>query len=184
MTAFAVVIALALVALVLRGFVATAAIVATAVGLIGLTLDATYVARRRKDRLLDHRHHLDQVVRAQYLGLGIVVAGAAIAIGRLTSSPLDHAANPIQALIVGVAIAGPTIYVSSLIDWYWVMPKVSGMTGTAPCERAERSTIRGVTKIWLFHRAAATAVVTAVLAGVPGYLASYASASGAESAGW
>jgi hypothetical protein len=116
-------------------------------------------------------------------GIAITAATSEMTYRSASERPLAHAPAIAQALIVGVTVASCAVYVSSLVDWYWILPKVSGMIGLAPCERAGGERFAAVTKMWFFHRAAATTIVTFVLAGVPGYMAGRG-AGGAEGAGW
>lgn len=183
MTAYSVLVIASLGALSARGFTATAVAIALGVCGVGAALDASYLLRRKGDRALGHRRRLDRVVRLQWIGIGALGGCLSIAIGQVDPPPLAHAVAVVQTIVMGIAIASPTIYVSSLVDWYWVLPKVSGMVGPAPCERTGGEGFAGVTKVWLFHRAAATTVVTFVLAGVPGYMATTAG-EGSEGAGW
>ncbi len=183
MTAYSVAIGVALVLLSARGFAVAAAGIAVGVLVIALALEASYMVRRQADRVLDHRRNLDRVVRAQWAGIALV--GLAVAgLGAMTeASPLSDAGALLATAVVGLAVAAPAVYVSSLVDWYWILPKIAGMVGEAPCERTGGKMYAGVTKIWLFHRAAATTIVTFVLAGVPGFMATTTS-DGTEGSAW
>lgn len=184
MTAYAVVVVIALAALSARGFTGAAEWVAAGLFVVGAGFELAYLVRRKGDRVMPHRRRLDNVVRAQWCGIAAVGVAVAAAFHAAGYAPLSEAATFVQTLVIGVVVAAPTIYVSSLVDWYWILPKVSGMTGLAPCERPAEERWAGVTGIWFFHRAVATAVVTGVLAAVPGYMAGSTSAGGAASAGW
>jgi hypothetical protein len=184
MSSYAVVVALGLAALAARGFGLTAVGIAVGVLLVGAGFDVTYRTRRREDRVLSHRRTLDWIVRRQWLGIAVFGSGVGAALQSVDAAPLQHAPPVVQALTVGLVVAATTIYVSSLIDWYWVLPKISGMVGLAPCERTGGERFAGVTKIWFFHRATATTIVTFVLAGVPGYMAGSTGGHSAVSTGW
>jgi hypothetical protein len=183
MSAFVVFVVVGLAGLAARGFGATTVSIALGVFVTGIALELSYRVRRSPQRIMDHRRKLDTVVRVQLLAIVIAGVVATVGFGAFESAPLEHAIPVVQAMIVGIVIASTAIYVSSLVDWYWVLPKVSGMVGLAPCERTGGERFAGVTKLWFFHRAAATTVVTFVLAGVPGYLAS-TSDGGTVSTGW
>lgn len=183
MTAYSVATVVALGLLSARGFPGTAAGIAIGVVAVAAALDASYLVRRRRDRALAHRRRLDLVVRVQWLGIGVAATATATALGRFDFAPLAAAVPIAQTVVIGLTVAAPAVYLSSLVDWYWILPKVSGMAGQAPCERVGGEAFAGVTKIWLFHRAAATAIVTFVLAGVPGYMAAN-STDGGEGAAW
>lgn len=179
----AVLLIAALVALTLRGFAQTALVLGDGVTLFGLALEISYLIRRRPTRVLAHRRRLDWHVRMQLVtiavgstGLGVLGNGSALR----PSSPV------VEALVIGVVVAASSIYVSSLVDWYWIMPKIGGMTrsGLIPCVDPGGETWSNMTGLWHFHRAAATALVTAVLAAVPGYLAGRTGTGGTESAAW
>lgn len=183
MTAYAIVIGVALVLLSVRGFALAAAGIAVGIVAIGLALDASYIVRRQTDRLLDHRRNLDRIVRTQWAGIALTGLAAAGLSSMTDWTPLADAGTLVAAIVIGLAVAAPAVYVSSLVDWYWILPKIAGMIGLAPCERTGGRMYAGVTKIWLFHRAAATTIVTFVLAGVPGFMATTAS-GGPEGSAW
>jgi hypothetical protein len=87
------------------------------------------------------------------------------------AAPPEDSSRLVKALIIGVTAGIAVIYSSALVDWYWILPKVSGVLGPAPCEAPGQERWAGVTNIWLFHRAVATFTVMGVLAGVPAYMA-------------
>jgi hypothetical protein len=60
---------------------------------------------------------------------------------------------------------------SGLVDWYWILPKVSGIVSPPPCTVVGGKTFDRMTGVWLFHRGAATALVTFTLAAVPAWIA-------------
>jgi hypothetical protein len=181
--AFTVVTVAALAALWLRGFADTAAAVSLGVAVFGLCLDIGYLMTRRPTRVLAHRRFLDRHVRGQ---LAVFLAAAAVMFVVGNGDPLAHVSPILEALILGAVVATTAIYVSSLVDWYWVLPRVGGMqrSGLIPCVNSGGERWSGVTSIWLFHRAVATALVTTVLAAVPGYLAGRTGTGGTESAAW
>jgi hypothetical protein len=181
MTGYAVLLAFALLALAARGFALAAGVVALAVFAFGAGMDAVYVRHRLASRLMAPRRRLDRIVRRQLLvigALGIAVA----AIGEATSyAPLHSVAASVKAIVIGAVVGAATVYVSSLLDWYWITPKVSGTTGPAPCEHSGNERWAGVTDIWFFHRAVSTSVVIGILAGVPAYIAGH---SGSDGTAW
>lgn len=184
MSAYAVFVVVGLSALAARGFTSAAAGTALGVAVVGMAFEVSYKVRRHPDRALPHRRALDRVVRRQWLAIALVGTGVSVAFEAAGSAPLGHASPLLRALPIGLVVAATTIYVSSLVDWYWILPKVSGMVGLAPCERTGGERFAGVTKIWFFHRAAATTVVTFVVAGVPGYMAGSTGGHGGASAAW
>jgi hypothetical protein len=109
----------------------------------------------------EHREELDRVVAFDPL-FTIVPATAFAALflsGRV--QPID------VPLVHGVASAlAPTaavIWGSSLVDWYLILPRISGQLGHRPCRTAAEEewfpfpeTWREVTRWWYIHRATGT----------------------------
>jgi hypothetical protein len=181
MTGYTVSLVVALLALAARGFPVASGVVALAIFAFGAGLDAVYVGRRITSRLLAPRRRLDRIVRQQLLAIA-VLGVATIAIGEVTGyEPLHHVAASVKAIVIGAVVGVGTVYVSSLVDWYWIMPKVSGTTGPGPCEHSGNERWAGVTNVWFFHRAVATSVVIGILAGVPAYIAGH---SGSDGTAW
>jgi hypothetical protein len=75
------------------------------------------------------------------------------------------------AVITAGTTAIGAIFVSSLIDWYWILPRVSGIVRKAPCQEAEGQQWARLTGVWLFYRAVATLVATGCLSAVCLYMA-------------
>lgn len=109
MSAYAVVVVVALAALAVRGFEATAAAVGVGIVVVGGAFDLSYLIRRRADRALPHRRALDRVVRWQWLGIGLAGLGAAITLSAI-GPPLEHPPRIVQTLIVGLSVAAPAIF--------------------------------------------------------------------------
>jgi hypothetical protein len=171
MTAYTVVLLVALTLLALRGFTTATGAVAVGIALCGAGFDVAYVRARKPGRLRAHRVELDKVVREQLLVIGFAGVALAVVLSATGYAPLEHVGRLIKALIIGLTVAVGTIYASALVDWYWILPKVSGVVGKSPCEAPGQERWAGVTNIWLFHRAVATFTVMGVLAGVPAYMA-------------
>jgi len=181
MTGYAVLFVAALLALAARGFAVAAGVLALAIFLFGATFDVIYVRRRQAERLHWARRRLDRIVRRQLAAiavLGIAIAATSAATGY---APLRDAAPSVQAIVIGVLVGVATIYISSLLDWYWIVPRVSGTVGPAPCELSGQERWAGLTNFWFFHRAVATSVVIGVLAGVPAFIAGH---SGSDGTAW
>jgi hypothetical protein len=178
MTMYAVANVVAIGLLAARGFPGTAEGLALGVALLSAILELSYRVRREDERVFEHRRVLDRIVRRQWLAIGVVGGGIAVACDVADWAPLQHAADLVQALIFGCAVVAPAVYVSAAIDWWWIVPKISGTTGVTPCALAGSTQFEGTTKVWYAHRAAATLIVTVVLAGVPGYMASQTGTSG------
>jgi hypothetical protein len=138
--------------------------------------------RRDVDRsgcLPPHRAALDRVVE----GDAILMVSFALAVCAA------FALHPIHAthwLVVSgessrvFALGWTVVYASSLVDWYLILPRVSGQLGHRPCRAADEvaefsfpSTWREVTRWWYIHRVVAaisfrfglsTAIATAAAA--------------------
>jgi len=68
----------------------------------------------------------------------------------------DLGIAPISAVLLGVTAA--IILLSSLIDWYVILPRISGLLGIRPCREPDTDfprrpqTWREVTRWWYIHR--------------------------------
>jgi hypothetical protein len=182
MTFYSVALVAGLAALAGRGFPGAAAGVGLFVSVVAASLDAGYVASRRKERVLGHRRRLDRIVRRQWLAVATLSTGIAVGVSELDQAPLDPTDPFVRAVVVAVVVCSVAIYISSLIDWYWLLPRISGLVGPAPCERVGTDRFAGITRLWLLHRAAAALVVTFALVGLPGYVA--ASTHGTATVAW
>jgi hypothetical protein len=184
LTAYVCVLLLALGLLSLRGFPATATALAAGLTAYAALLDLSYQVRRRHriSLVLPHRRTLDKIVRGQWLCVLVIGCGLSQGLGAANVHPLADDGALVQALVFGLTVGVTTVYASSLVDWYWVLPKVSGIVGPPPCTNVGGKAYEGVTKIWFFHRATATALLTFILAGVPAYVAGTIGDSGSERA--
>jgi hypothetical protein len=185
---YVVLILLAVTLIALRGLDFLGLGIGVGVALFAAFLDVTYLFRRWRWRhhvahVLWFRRRLDWVVRGQWLVLAVIASTESVVLHGMGVHPLERAADWVQAVSIGAVIATATLYVSAVVDWYWILPKISGLTGVPPCTRTRGKTFHPVTKIWYFHRASATLIFTFVLAAVPAYLAGTISHSGSERAG-
>jgi hypothetical protein len=181
-----VVLALAAVALLsLQGNTGPATFLAAGLAGFAALLDLSYFVRTRGRRclVLAHRRWLDRFVRGQWLALLVVGSALAGGLGAVGVDPLSDASDAVKIPVAAFAIGIGTIYASSLVDWYWILPKISGIVAPPPCTRVVAKTYAGVTKVWFFHRAIATAVITALIAGTPAYIAGSVADSGLSRAG-
>lgn len=187
MSAFAVAVAVAIALLAMDG--PARAGVWVAVGLLaiagGFYAERTRLLHRGRDMGREpppHRKSLDRIVLAQWLGASLV--GGGFSLFCLTShfSPLSGSGRFVDALAVGLVVGSVGVFVSSLVDWYLILPKVSGMAGPAPCEQAGGARWKYTTDIWYFHRAVATALVYLAATGIPVYMGG--TASGSAVAAW
>lgn len=182
MSAYVALLVIALGLLSIRGFPDTATAIAAGLAAFAAVLDASYIARRwrRRALVLAHRRTLDRVVRAQWLLLIVVGCGMTQALGAADIRPLADDGPLVQGVVFALNVGIATIYASSLVDWYWILPKVSGITAPPPCTRVGGKTYEGVTKIWFFHRVVATTTITFLLAGTPAYIAGTIEGDGSE----
>jgi hypothetical protein len=191
MTAYAIAISASVIGLGLRGFPLSALGLALGVALWGLSLYALYrlsaraAARRLKGRRrLSHRIALDRVVLGQLAAITVVGVATVLVCETGDFAPAADSSVILQAFVLGAAVIATTVYLSALIDWFWVLPKISGLTREPPCVRPGGQRWEGVTGVWLAHRAIATIIVTVVLAAIPGWLAAKSGRGGTESAAW
>jgi hypothetical protein len=112
-----------------------------------------------------HRERLDLIVvgdaRAA-LAIGVVASAFAVAFRpddpHLVSAGVASASIP-------VAVAITTVYLSSLVDWYITLPRISGLLGARPCRPSTGdpptfpATWRETTRWWYVHRIVAALVV-------------------------
>lgn len=112
--------------------------------------------------------------------------GIAVGIGLGVENSAD--ASVVAGFTSAVLIAGG-IYWSSLVDWYWVLPRISGLMGHRACRGRPDSggaavSWEGVTRWWLVHRIASAIAVSVGATGLSASLAAgVAAAAGATSVG-
>jgi len=115
-----------------------------------------------------HRLRLDIIVAGDVraaVGVGLVGGGLLIA---FPAHRPDVAVPPATFLLLtAVAVA---ILLSSLVDWYIILPRVSGLLGIRPCRAPEVDhprfprTWRETTRWWYIHRIVAALVLRLGLA--------------------
>jgi hypothetical protein len=116
-----------------------------------------------------HRARLDDVVSGDAvaaLGSATLLVVVSLAFG---VSPGSDAAATARVAIGFLAIAAAAIYLSSLVDWYLILPRVSGQLGARPCrDRDPRFPFphswKEVTRWWYIHRIVATVAFRFLLA--------------------
>lgn len=170
MTAYAVCVAAAICLLAAKGLQAVAFAAAIGVIVAGATLSTIYRHWRAGRNAPAHRATLDRLVLGQWLGAGAVGAAAAVTLATTGTAPLRGADVVWHALIVAFAVATIVVFISSLIDWYWILPRVSGIVCPGPCEAAGRRAWTYVTGHWFFHRSMAEFGVGLSIVGFFGYL--------------
>lgn len=172
MSRYAVLAAIALGVWALTGSPQPAAYLAGAILLTGVILDGGYrLSLSHSDRPAPgHRVALDRLVRYQWIGIGLTGLAAGIVFSRSQIGTVDlgrHSAGmAFSAAITAATITIVAIFVSSLIDWYWILPRISGIVRLAPCEQPGGQRWARVTGVWLFHRGVATAIFVGALSGI------------------
>jgi hypothetical protein len=114
-----------------------------------------------------HRERLDLIVAGDAraaIAVGVVAAGMLLGFG--VDSP-DVGISPATTPLL--AFGAAAVYVSSLVDWYVILPRVSGLLGVRPCRPdtgdhpAFPRTWRETTRWWYVHRIAAALVLSFTL---------------------
>jgi len=165
---------IALSALALMGHgVATLAVSVVVLG-FATTLAVIYAAQCRRfgdDHLPPHRRARDRGLFVGWLTFGL--SGAALATLTLTLSvhPVTHAPRFLASFVVAVALASTTVFLSTLCDWYVVLPRLAGIVCLPPCREPGHRRWRTLTQFWYLHRSIATAAVGAAVVACPLYVA-------------
>jgi hypothetical protein len=117
--------------------------------------------RARGDRL---------VGRASLIGtVALTVLSSAGSLRAVHLPYLHHMPGIVTVTVVGAAFG---IFVSSLVDWYWVLPRRDGVIGPPPCHHDWSGSEKILTRVWLIHRMIAAALFTlAVIAALVGLIA-------------
>jgi hypothetical protein len=154
---------------------------AIGVAMLAAGLNATYLYQRRAARhmpkifrerrthglLPRHRQVLDRWALGQWLAILVVGGGGSAFIADASWTPFDHVGFVFNVLVVGWIVLWSGVYLSSVVDWFLILPKVSGIACPAPCERPGKQRWAGITALWCFHRGFARLLVPAVLIGCP-----------------
>jgi hypothetical protein len=157
-------ILLALAATALSPAFPAALALAVLLGLSWLALNMSYAAalgtakRSEGGEGRPNRKRLDRHVALQSLlvvGFGLLVGAA---------GAVDHAiwvtSSPALCVCFGaLAVLGFAIYVSGLIDWYYIRPQLDGVVRSPPCRSSREQTWGTVTRRWYRHRAITELVV-------------------------
>lgn len=107
------------------------------------------------------RMSLDRLVGTEIAGAFVppFLLALAVAIDMVPTMQIDTA----FAVIVGiVTLAVEVCFLSSLVDWYYVLPRRDGLVCAPPCRTPANERWQGVTWFWFLHRFVAA---TAVMAG-------------------
>jgi|ERR1035438_3781222 hypothetical protein len=173
MTNYAVGLTVTLLAITALGIWPLGIALAVCVLFAGLALLHSYRQWMRHTSTPPHRAPLDALVRRQWAISGGVCLVAAVVVGAadIHTFGINTPLRVLQAVASAAGIALSAVFISSLVDWYWILPRVGGLGDhAAPCESpGERW--KYPTAIWLLHRGLATALVVASIAAVPFFLA-------------
>ncbi|HTA34800.1 MAG TPA: hypothetical protein VK721_15370 [Solirubrobacteraceae bacterium] len=118
-----------------------------------------------------HRAELDRLVKRQTVGAGAAGLLSLLVVVAAALGPY-HVTRILDVVLAAIVIGSLVIFLSSLVDWWWILPRLSGILRPAPCQCAGGESWPGVTSIWLFHRGLATVVVSGALTAIPAYMAS------------
>jgi hypothetical protein len=118
-----------------------------------------------------HRAALDGVVQQD--GCLALLSGLIVwAMFTLRPLHVDHWLVVVGKVSGAFAIGWTVVYGSSLVDWFVILPRVSGQLGYRPCRAAEEEedfsfpdTWREVTRWWYIHRVLATVMFRFGLSG-------------------
>lgn len=168
MTMYAAINTAALTLLAISGYRQTVALLVALLAAWAAGLEFAYWLRRRQDGPPPHRARLDGVVRRQW-----AACLACVAVAIATGAQLHlgaQARTDIEFLDGAVLVAFFSVWLSSLIDWYWILPRLAGIGGVPPCQDTHADTWNSVTQVWLYHRAIATLLFIGGIAAIPGYL--------------
>lgn len=141
-----------------------------AIAAFGGALAAGYRTRRSSLQASLYREPHDRSVMRQLVAIGLGSA-ALLAAGGAEVLPVFAVPPFVEAVILSLAVGSVSVYASSLVDWYYIVPSISGLTGEAPCERPDPPRWRTITRLWFLHRAIAACGVIAAAVTVPAYAA-------------
>jgi hypothetical protein len=160
--------ALALAGLIAIAAVFDAALLAVCLGTVSmlwlLTMHVKYLSdvAATTSWIPDHREELDRVVAID--PLFTIVPATAFAALLLTGRLQPIVDVPaVHGIVSALTPTAAVIWGSSLVDWYLILPRISGQLGPRPCRAAEEEerfpfpeTWREVTRWWYIHRSIGT----------------------------
>jgi hypothetical protein len=116
-----------------------------------------------------HRARLDEVVANDAIAALVPTVLLIVASFVLGLKPAGDAAATARVALSFLSIAAVAIYLSSLVDWYVILPRISGQLGARPCrDRDPRFPFphswKEVTRWWYIHRIVATVAFRFMLA--------------------
>jgi hypothetical protein len=136
---------------------------------------------RRTEPVPEHRTRLDKWVVGQWITIGVAGGGGAGLLEGAGITPFETGGVAFEVIVIGWVVLWSSVYVSSAIDWYLVLPKVSGISCPGPCERPGKQRWAGITGLWSFHRGIARLVVPGVFIGCPTVIGAISGEGGVQS---
>lgn len=150
--------------------IAGGTVVALACGLFGIGWMLSLRSRYRSDLARvgaatpEHRRRLDRVVAGDALIALVPACVAATVLLALAGEPLLVLGGA-RGVATALVVTTTAVHASSLVDWYVILPRVSGQLGARPCRAALEEpafpfpgTWKEVTRWWYIHRAVAAFV--------------------------
>jgi fumarate reductase subunit C len=128
-------------------------------------MPAEFRSRRGKRLVPAHRSKLDRWAAGQWSALAVLAGGGSAVVHSQAWRPFAQVGMVFTVLVVGWVVLWAGVYLSATVDWYLIMPKVSGISCPGPCERPGKQRWAGVTGLWAFHRGFARLLVPFVLIG-------------------
>jgi hypothetical protein len=130
---------------------------------------ALLAARYRHDLVVTgasvppHRGRLDSIVSNDAWAALVPALLLALASLAFAFQPSGQAAVTACVAISYLSVAATAIYASSLVDWYVILPRISGQLGARPCQKADPDfpfphSWKEVTRWWYIHRIVGTLV--------------------------
>jgi hypothetical protein len=159
------------------GVPALALVVGAVVAGLGGGLYFNYLRWCRTLKRPSSRPALDPVVLREWTIMAAVTAGAAVVSHRTGFHPLRESPLVTKVFVVCFTTASAAVFISGLIDWYWILPRVSGVVCEAPCEVSGDERWTSLTNHWIFHRLATEFIVSAAIVAFPTAMATGASSS-------
>jgi hypothetical protein len=125
-----------------------------------LTLDLRYAYELADRGRPERRIYGDRWV-ARFLASGLLapllIAVALFAFGYNPQVHVwDFTVNETSSILISAAVLFALIICSSAVDWYFVRPRIDGVTREPPCRSSGSTTWKSPTRWWYVHRAAAT----------------------------
>jgi hypothetical protein len=125
-----------------------------------MALNAAYAYSLRDRGRSSRRIYGDRWV-ARYLTFGLAVPlllAAALLVAGYNQNPRiwDFSVNDTAALFIAPAALFVLILSSSLVDWYYIRPRIDGVVGDPPCRSSGYKNWKVPTRLWYLHRGLAT----------------------------